>query len=94
VKTARGVYWQQKNNARRRGIPWEFTFDSWWKLWQESGHWEQRGNKPGRYCCGRHGDAGPYNEKNCSIILFEDNLKAARLIIRRYTRRSTVVTYK
>jgi hypothetical protein len=96
-KTPRGQYWQHKSNAQKRRIPWEFTFESWWKLWQDSGHWEQRGHSPGQYCMGRNGDEGPYSPSNCKIITVDDNLAAARervRVIRKYIGRSKVVTYE
>lgn len=73
LASPRGKYWQQKTNARRRGIAWEFTFDSWWQFWQDSGKWEQRGDQTGMYCMGRKGDTGPYSPQNCEVMLFERN---------------------
>ena len=73
LATPKGKYWQQKTNARRRGIPWEFDYLSWWYMWQDSGKWELRGSVAGCYCMARRGDKGPYSPDNCEIVLFEQN---------------------
>lgn len=67
-KTPRGRYTEQRKRAVRRGIAWEFTFETWWKLWQESGHWNLRGKKAGCYVMARRGDTGPYSPGNCVIV--------------------------
>lgn len=58
---------QQRNNARLREIPWQMTFAEWWRIWQESGKWNERGRGHG-YCMARHGDRGPYAAWNVKII--------------------------
>lgn len=72
-KTPRGRYTEQRKRARQRGVEWLFTFESWWALWQKSGHWAERGRTAGKYCMSRAGDAGPYSPGNCRIILWEKN---------------------
>lgn len=67
-----GAYVSQRNNAKRRGIGWELTVWQWWTIWQESGHWEQRGRGQG-YCMCRHGDTGPYATWNVFIALAAEN---------------------
>ena len=55
-----------RQNARARGIPFRLTFEQWWRIWQRSGKWKQRGKidergKRGRgYCMARPGDQGAY----------------------------------
>ncbi len=66
-------YTQQKAQAKRRGISWEFTFESWWKMWEESGKWEQRGYSKGKYCMCRKNDVGPYSTSNVIIASTEEN---------------------
>lgn len=91
VRSPRGVYWQAKQNARSRGIAWEFTFEQWFKLWTASGKWEQRGNGRGCYVMHRFGDVGPYSVTNCAIVTFGQN---ARYCLRkRHTKNSTTVTF-
>ena len=67
-KTPMGRFVRQKASANRRGIPWELSFDDWWGIWQESGKWEERGNKTGQFCMGRKNDIGPYSKENVMII--------------------------
>lgn len=73
IKTPRGRYSIQKRSAKKRGIEWQFTFETWWEWWQKSGHWEERGDERGKYCMSRRGDVGPYSPGNCYCNLFENN---------------------
>lgn len=66
-------YTRQRFNALRRGIDWQFTFESWWKVWQDSGKWEQRGNQYGKYCMSRIADKGHYGPDNVEITTLQDN---------------------
>lgn len=61
------AYHQQKHNAKQRGIGWELTLWQWWKIWDDSGHWERRGRGQG-YVMARYGDSGPYAVGNVEII--------------------------
>lgn len=75
--TARGKYITQKVNAKERGIAWEFTFKTWWALWEDK--WDQRG-------CGsydelvmcRYNDEGSYSPDNVRIDTMRSNLAEAR----------------
>lgn len=67
-------YKNQKLNARKRGIGWEFTFPEWCGVWQESGKWDLRGTGSG-YCMARIGDVGPYAVWNVKIKTSSDNTK-------------------
>lgn len=64
-------FWQQRSSARGRGIAWEFSFASWWKVWSESGKWMQRGRSG--YVMGRKKDEGPYSPDNVEIITSKQN---------------------
>lgn len=66
-KTPGGQYVRHKQNARRRGVAFELTFEEWWGIWTDSGHWSQRGNRLGDYCMKRNGDRGPYAVGNVTI---------------------------
>lgn len=44
-------YGAHKSNARRNGLEWQFNFKDWWRMWVESGRWDQRG--PGCFVLGR-----------------------------------------
>ena len=66
-------YQAQKDNAKRRGIAFELSFEQWWSIWESSGFWEQRGRGRGLYCMGRIGDKGTYRVGNVKIITHETN---------------------
>lgn len=65
---------EQRKNARKRGIPWQLTFDEWKAIWDASGRWRQRGRGAKRYCMGRKGDVGAYHADNVIIISNAENL--------------------
>lgn len=77
---AKRAYSSQRAVARFRGIEWEFTPESWWRVWQESGKWELRGKAHGCYCMARHLDSGPYAEWNVRICPFYQNLAESRYV--------------
>lgn len=60
----------------RRGIEWKLTLPEWWAIWEESGHWHQRGIGRGYMMC-RKGDVGPYEVGNVFIAPGFENLSAA-----------------
>lgn len=62
----------QRKNAGSRGIGWELSFADWWRIWQESGKWEQRGTGKG-YCMARWADDGPYSVGNVYICTVGQN---------------------
>lgn len=74
-KSPRGRYSEQKKAAKRRGIPWEFDFDSWWAVWEDSGHWEARGIQADDFVMCRLGDTGPYSPDNVRIDTQANNMK-------------------
>lgn len=73
-------YISHRSNAAKRGIAWEFTFADWWRVWQESGHWEQRGLGHGLYVMARWGDAGSYTPANVYICTQSQNAKDSYLV--------------
>ena len=60
-----GKFIYARKNALIRNIEWKLTFDEWWKIWQDSGHWEERG-ADGFVMC-RKSDEGSYNIDNVYI---------------------------
>jgi hypothetical protein len=72
-------YLKHKNNAAVRGVPFLFTFEEWWDIWQQSGKWEQRGKKKGQYVMSRYGDIGPYSIDNVFIQLAQYNIRDAQV---------------
>jgi hypothetical protein len=63
----------QKKSAQYRGVDWSLSFSDWWKIWERSGKWEQRGRGTGKYCLARIGDKGGYSIGNVYVSLFEEN---------------------
>lgn len=72
-KTPLRAFINQKNNAKRRSIPWELTFWQWWTIWQESGKWAERGRAKDAYVMSRFGDAGAYAPGNIYIGTLSEN---------------------
>lgn len=72
-KSPKGRFVQQKVQAKRRGIPWELTFEEWWGIWDASGKWELRGFGAGKFCMSRYKDEGAYTKGNVIIASTEDN---------------------
>lgn len=72
-RTPRMRFHAQRGFAKWRGIPFLLTFDQWWKLWQDSGHWNQKGRRKGEYCMARFGDKGAYELGNVRICTVEEN---------------------
>ncbi len=70
------AFCSQRANASRRDIGWELTLWQWWMIWQQSGHWEERGRGHG-YGMARFGDAGPYAIGNVEIIPSATNTSLA-----------------
>jgi len=78
MKLIKQRYQEQKNAAIQRGIEWNFTFESWWKVWDDSGQWANRGRGIGKYCMSRKEDKGPYSPDNVFIQEHQQNSKDAR----------------
>jgi hypothetical protein len=70
----RAGYIIHKSGAKRRDIPFLFTFEEWLAIWTDSGKWSQRGNRAGRYVMARYGDVGPYAIGNVRICTVEENI--------------------
>jgi hypothetical protein len=74
LRKSKNQFFSQRLAARNRGIGWELTFRQWWRIWKESGHWEQRGRNNGQYVMARYGDRGPYSVDNVKIVTVDINL--------------------
>lgn len=78
-KSPGNAYLRQRQSAGKRGIGWNLTLTEWWRIWQESGHWEQRGRGKG-YCMARFGDSGPYAVGNVYICTTGQNFSDSYLV--------------
>lgn len=67
-------YIDQRRNAAARGIAWELSLPEWWRIWQESGKWADRGRGHG-YGMARFGDTGGYAVGNVYITTGAENVK-------------------
>lgn len=74
LKTPTRAFTSQRNNANKRGIEWQLTLWQWWSIWQQSGHWTNRGRGRG-YCMCRKGDQGPYSTDNVYIATHAKNIQ-------------------
>ena len=68
---AGSAYHAHKAAAKARGVEWQFSIRTWWKLWEP--HWDNRGTGPDKLVVCRRGDAGPYSYKNCRIDTTRNN---------------------
>jgi hypothetical protein len=62
-----------RTSARNRGLDFNLTFSEWWDIWEQSGHWEQRGRRRDQYVMSRKNDIGPYEVGNVFIQLASGN---------------------
>ena len=75
LKTAKAKWFAHRQNARRRGIVFDFPFEQWLEFWLDSGHWHDRGIKSAdNYVMSRKGDTGPYSIDNVVIKSNRDNV--------------------
>lgn len=72
-------YNDHKSGAKVRGIPFLLTFEEWLQIWEDSGHFHERGNRRNQYCMARFGDVGPYAVGNVKIILHSENSKEGNI---------------
>lgn len=77
-RTPTGAFQAQRRNAANRGIGWELTLWQWWTIWQESGHWDERGRCGVSYVMCREGDTGPYAVGNVFIATNIDNVSSSK----------------
>ena len=66
-------YHDQRLGAAKRGITWDFTFESWLAWWEATGKLQQRGCHRGQYVMARYGDQGPYSPANVRCATAEEN---------------------
>lgn len=86
----RALFLAQRNGAEARGIPWRFTYEEWWQLWEP--HWERR--VPDKLCLCRNADAGAYEVGNCRIDTALNNLLEQHQVMREKPRPDPVVFKK
>lgn len=76
----RRAFWVQKDNARKRGISFELTFEQWLSIWRKSGKLQLRGIAgPESFVMARYGDVGSYSIDNVKIISNAENTRERHL---------------
>lgn len=71
-------YSAAKGAAKQRDVPFLLSFDQWWSIWIQSGHWDERGQHRGTYCMSRYGDLGFYEIGNVFIQETTKNVSQAQ----------------
>lgn len=74
-QTPEYAYKEQRQAARQRDIPWEFTYQTWLAVWIMSGKLNERGVS-GYHMC-RYNDTGPYSPANVYIAHHSVNRRDA-----------------
>jgi hypothetical protein len=64
----KAAYNVQKNNAKRRGIPFRLTFKEWVSWWKATGKLEQRGRGKDGWVMARKNDEGAYEIGNIVCV--------------------------
>jgi hypothetical protein len=65
-------YYEQRGQAKGRGIEWQFTYESWIAWWGED--IVNRGPRKGQLVMARFGDTGPYHPDNVRKLTAEENV--------------------
>jgi hypothetical protein len=60
-------------------VEMKLSFEQLWKIWQDSGHYHERGPFKGQYVMSRKNDLGSYEIGNVEIRLSSDNDSEAAL---------------
>lgn len=77
MKKTKEQFQNHRQRAKRKGIPFELTFDEWYKIWIDSGHYHNKGTKRGQYVMSRYGDKGGYTVDNVHIQTVGENTREA-----------------
>ncbi len=70
-------YSAQKQNARSRGIPFEFTYDSWLAWWGDD--IINRGKGIDKLVMARNNDTGSYHPNNVVKMLNQENVRQGNI---------------
>lgn len=77
INKSKEQYNNHKARAKRKGVPFELSFDEWMKIWTDSGHYHEKGTKRGQYVMSRYKDQGGYTIDNVYIQTVGANTKEA-----------------
>src|SRR5262249_58051590 len=76
-------FFQQRQTAKQRGVVWQLDFWTWLRIWEDSGHLDERGRRKGEFQMCRPRDIGPYCSTNVRIDRMETNAAEAQITKRR-----------
>lgn len=65
----RAAYARMKAQARYRGEPWEFKFETWIQMWDEHNLWHLRGRAGDSYCMKRIDTEKPWSPDNTAVMI-------------------------
>lgn len=71
-------YHCQKGTAKRRGVPFNITFEEWWAMWEP--YWDKRGVGKDKYAMCRFNDTGAYEIGNVYIDTYGNNSRLAAVL--------------
>ena len=77
IDKVKQAYNSQKSGAKKRGIEWNFNFESWLDWWGDDIH--KRGRSKGCLVMARTGDVGAYQPDNVRKTTHEENIIEAKL---------------
>jgi len=86
---------EQKQNARRRNISFDFTYDSWIEWWGED--IVNRGKGKDKLVMARNNDTGAYHPDNVIKMLNQENVRQGNIgkIVKEETcKKLSIVSYK
>jgi hypothetical protein len=69
------VFMQQRNQAQWREEGWTISFETWKRMWADSGQWLNRGRERGCYCMTRLDWSLPWTADNTVIVTREHHAK-------------------
>jgi hypothetical protein len=82
----RGQFSRQKANAISRGVNWELSFDDWYRIWEDSGKYHERGRLTGQYALVRKNPDVSFNLNNIHIIRIGDVIKPLKNHVTKFYR--------
>ena len=85
----------QKQNARRRGIDFNFTYESWIDWWGDD--IQQRGKGADKLVMARKDDIGAYHPDNVIKLTGQDNVRDGnknKIITEDYRKKLSIASYK
>lgn len=74
----RRAYACAKAQAKYRGEPWNFTMESWLKIWDDAGAWDSKGSNLGKLCMSRRDLTLPWEPANVDLVTRSESSRRHR----------------